>query len=104
MRGRRAPRSECLSSLYLDVWSSKLTCYPRAEVIRHKLLYAILVEQKRDGVKWHHLQNGRLKTKGAYVRSNTPKLVPGGRKKESWALHQPSTSVGTTSFSFSGVV
>lgn len=39
--GGERPAAECLTSLYLDEWSSKLTCYPCAEVVRHKLLYAI---------------------------------------------------------------
>jgi hypothetical protein len=36
-----APDRKCLSSLSLDVWSSKLTCYPCAEDVRHTMLYAI---------------------------------------------------------------
>ncbi len=72
-----------------------------------------LVEQKRDGVKWHHLQNGLFETKERNVRSNTPKVASwreenrwGGlvqREEDGWG-DQPSTSAGTISLSFSGVV
>lgn len=53
-RGRRAPRSECLSSLYLGVIAQVHLLSVRGG---HPAHHAVcnLVEQKRDGVKWHHL-------------------------------------------------
>lgn len=73
VRGRRAPRSKCLTSLDLNDGPSKLTCYPCAEAIRHKLLNAKRSEQKRDGVKWRHLQSGFARPRLHNARSNTPK-------------------------------
>ena len=84
--------------------SSRLTCYPCA--LAAQVAVCKKEEQKGDGVKWHHLQNGFLTPRGATVRSNTPKEDPLAAGKSSmypgWLYAK--IPAGTMRFSFSGVV
>ena len=97
--------AKCLTSRTWTLRSSKLACYPRVVAPAHDALCK--VESERDGVQRHNLQSG-LEPKAGSVRAYTPKVctVPwrDSFRKSGARLTQAGTSVGTMSFSFSGVV